>query len=147
MLDVVGEIIGGMVGEAVASVTKRWRRRPGTGLTFPCSMRSVSAGPAPAGLSRRWRTGQVEVDGHELRFTSGRVNGFRYPRRRPVPLSIDRIHFEERRVLRRGESLIVSLDADVAVPFTTTTGQLVDWALPLQRLETLERRQGRSPLR
>ncbi|MBB2987488.1 hypothetical protein DFJ68_3365 [Terracoccus luteus] len=38
----------------------------------------------------------------------------------------------------------MALDADLAVRFSTRDGQTIEWALPTQRLETLERRSRRT---
>ena len=140
----MSDFITGAGADAAGFGAGRWLGRRTLGLSFECSMRTVdSAAPPPSGLTRRWRTGAAEVDGHLLTFSAYWASGIRFPRRRGIQLEVAEIDFDKTRNLSHWESWYLALAADTAVEFTTRTGHRIEWALPLQRLESFERRWNR----
>lgn len=83
------------------------------------------------------------MDGRLLTFSAYWLSGVRYPRRRAIQLEVAAIDFDATRNLGHWESWYLALAADIAVEVTTRSGHRIEWALPLQRLESIERRWNR----
>lgn len=132
-------MVGGSVGDALGGAIGRRVARGMLGVRFECSLRALDA-PAPAGLSTRWRTGAAVTGPTCLTFSSYLVSGIRFPRRRGVEIPIQRIDFDRRRDLSRWESWYLALAADTVVTVVGQSGRALEWALPSDRLDSLERR-------
>lgn len=137
----MSDFIAGAGADAVGAVGGRWLGRRALGLRFECSLRGVDRHVPPlAGLSRRWRTGAANIEGNLLTFSANWVSGSRYPRRRAIQIEVAAIDFDATRDLNGWESWYLAMAADIAVELTTRSGHRIEWALPLQRLESIERR-------
>ncbi|WP_460629745.1 hypothetical protein [Intrasporangium mesophilum] len=141
----MSDIIAGAAAGAAGAVVDGWLGGRTHGLRFECSLRVLDSRLPPVkGLSHRWRTGAAEFDGHLMTFAANWISGFRVPRRRPIQFEVTAVHFDRTRDLTLWESWYLALAADTAVELSTRSGQRIEWALPSQRLESVERRSRRA---
>lgn len=139
----MSDFVGGAAGDAIGGAIGRRLAKGLLGVRFECSLRALEP-PAPAGLSTRWRTGAAEMGPTSLIFSANLVSGIRFPHRRVVQIPIQRIDFGHRRELSRWEGWYLALAADTVVEVVAQQGQTLEWALPSDRLDSIQRRRVRG---